>query len=126
MKEISALTGFPYSTIRGQLIKGGMTLRGNKSVSANENLRQCFKNSAAPPYGFCYLNGRLEKDSREYPILQIIFKQWQMSRSATEIARHLNAKNYATRHQKKWKQPTVFYILERFESKAINMSDEGL
>jgi hypothetical protein len=29
LKEISALTGFPYTTIRDQLVKGGVALRSN-------------------------------------------------------------------------------------------------
>ena len=50
-------------------------LRSKKSVSFLGNQRQTFKNSAPPPFGYCYLEGRLQKDSREFPVLQIIEKQ---------------------------------------------------
>jgi hypothetical protein len=72
LKEISVMTGFPYTTIRDQLVKGGVTLRINKSVSSTEVLRQTFKNSAAPPFGYYYLDGGLVKDPKEYPTLQMI------------------------------------------------------
>lgn len=49
-----------------------MTLRPNKSVSFIGNQRQTFKSGAPPPYGYCYLDGALQKDAREYPVLQII------------------------------------------------------
>jgi hypothetical protein len=86
LKEIVDLTGFPYSTIRSQLVAGGLTLRTNKSVSSSEILRQRFKNSAPPPYGYCYLEGRLQKDPREYPILQIIDQQRRQGQNPTAIA----------------------------------------
>ena len=123
LKEISILTGFPYTTIRDQLVKHGVTLRTNTAVTFQESLRQSTKGVAALPYGFCYLEGRPAKDSKEYSVLQIIHTHWQLGRTPTDIARHLNAKGFKTRHGKDWKQPTVFYILERFETKVVTMNE---
>ena len=118
LKEISAMTSLPYSSIRDQLVKGGMSLRINKSVSSTEILCQSFKNSAPPPYGYCYLDGAIVKDPKEYPILQMIEQLCRRGKTPTAIANYLNVKKIKTRKGKIWKQPTVFYIIERL--KQIN------
>lgn len=119
LKEISKMTGFPYTSIRDQLFKGGVTLRPNKSVSASEILRHKFKNSSPPPFGYYYLEDQLQKDPKEFPTLQAIWKQWQLGQSATAIMKYLNAKKLKTRNQKEWKRETLLNILERFENKSI-------
>lgn len=113
------MTGFPLSTIRDRLAKGGVTLRTNKSVSATEILRHKFKNSTPPPFGYCYLEGRLQKDAKEFPVLQVIWRQWRLGQSASSIMKHLNTKKLKTRNLKEWKRETILNILERFESKSI-------
>ncbi|RYZ77623.1 MAG: hypothetical protein EOP05_01165 [Proteobacteria bacterium] len=67
LKEIAALSGFPFSTIRQKLELEGVTFRASKAVSANVLLRQSFKHNSPPPFGFYYLEGRLVKDAKEYP-----------------------------------------------------------
>lgn len=119
LTEISNQTGFPWTTIRNQLVKGGMTLRPNKSVSAEQVFRQNFKSSTPPPYGYMYLEGKLQKDSKEFPTLQIIWQQWTLGQTATSITGYLNSKKLKTRSQKEWKRQTVLNILERFENKTI-------
>ncbi len=121
LKEIVALTGFPYSTIRSQLVAGGLTLRTNKSVSSIKILRQRFKNSTPPPYGYCYMDGRLQADPREYPILQIIAQQRKLGRSPTAIAQYLNERKFKSRKGGAWKQPTVYYIVQRLESQTTEV-----
>lgn len=116
LKEISVMTGFPYTTIRDQLVKGGVTLRINKSVSSTEVLRQPFKNSAAPPFGYYYLDGGLVKDPKEYPTLQMIDQLRRRGKSPTAIANRLNDKKVKTRKGNVWKQPTVYNIIERLKN----------
>jgi len=118
LSEICAMTGFPQSTIRDQLVRAGVTLRAAKSVTFSKDLRQSFKNSASPPFGFVYLEGRLQKDAKEFPVLQIIWQQWRQGRSATDITHFLNGKKLKTRNHKEWKRTTVLNILERFENKT--------
>ena len=113
LKEISAMTGYAYTTIRDQLVKGGVSLRINKSVSSNEVLRRSFKNSAPPPFGYCYLDGALIKDQKEYPILQMIDQLRRRGESPTSIANRLNDKKVKTRKGNIWKQPTVYNIIQR-------------
>lgn len=115
INEISSITGNPYSTIRGQLKKNGVTLRINKSVRVSGSSRQQFKSSAPPPYGYCYLNGRLEKDPKEYPVLTIITEQWKQGRTPTEIAKYLCSRKLKTRKGVDWLQAHVFNIVQRLK-----------
>ncbi len=115
INEIADQLNLSYSTVRDQLARQGVTLRTNKSVSFSKNNRQTFNNSAPPPYGFCYLEGRLQKDPREFPTLQIIEKQRRQGRTPTEIARFLSGKGLKTRHGKPWLQAHVFNIIQRLK-----------
>lgn len=119
------MTGFPFSTVRDHLIAAGVTFRPLRPVSVSVTLRQRFKSSAPPPYGYCYLDGRLERDPREYPTLQIMKEQWRRGKSPTEIARYLNGRNIKTRTGKAWKQPTVFYIIQRLKNEPSTQTKKG-
>lgn len=74
-----------------------MTLRQSTRVSISDERRQHFKKAEPPPYGFCYVEGKLEKDHKEHQILRIIHQQWLLKKSLAEIAHHLNGRNYRTR-----------------------------
>lgn len=119
VNDIADLLGLAYSTVRDRLERQQVTLRPGKSVSFLNNQRQTFKNSAPPPFGFCYLEGQLQKDPREYPVLQIIEKQRQQGRSPTEIARFLSDKGFKTRHGKSWLQAHVFKIIQRLKTQPL-------
>lgn len=125
INEIADRLGFPYSTVRDQLVRLGVTLRTNKSVSFSGNQRQTFKNSAPPPYGYYYLEGRLQKDPREYPILQMIEKRRQLGRTPTEIARFLSGKGFKTRHGISWSQAHVFNIVQKLKTKKLSLQLKG-
>lgn len=122
LKEIAKQCATPVTTVRSHLVRQGVTFRANKSVGFNGNLRQTFKSSAPPPYGYCYLEGRLQKDPREYPILQIIEKQRQHGRTPTEIARFLVCKDLKTRNGKTWTQAHVFNIVQKLKNKRLTLS----
>lgn len=125
LKEISAMAGVPYSTLRNQFAKDGVTFRPNKSVSSGDIFRRHFKSSAPPPYGYCYIDGGLQKDPREYPTLQIIEKQWQRGANPTDIAKYLNKLGKPSRTGKIWKQPTVYNIVERLKSQSATPTNKG-
>ncbi len=121
IQEIADRFGFSFSTVRGHLLRLDVPFRPNKSVSFLGNQRQTFKSAAPPIYGYCYLEGRLQKNPHEYPILQIIEKQRQLSRTPTEIARYLRGKGVKTRHGKNWTQAHVFNVVKKLKNKKINL-----
>lgn len=121
LTEVSNLTGFAWTTIRNQLVKGGVTLRPNKAVKSSEILHLKFRSSTPPPYGYVYLEGQLQKDQKEFPVLQIIWNQWRLGQSATNITHYLNDKKIKTRNHGEWKRTTLINILERFENKTITL-----
>jgi len=100
-----------------------VTLREQNAVSSTEVLRRKFKSSAPPPYGYCYLNGRLERDPREFPTLQIIDQQRRLGRSPTAIAHYLNDRKFKSRTGKNWKQPTIYYIVQRLNEQPLTGQD---
>ncbi len=117
--EIASQLCLSISAARSHLLKLGVSLRPKGSVNFAKVKGNNFKSSAPPPYGYCYLDGHLHKDPREYPILQIIERQTQVGRTPTEIARYLNDKKYKTRHGKTWRQAHTFNIIQRI--KAVKM-----
>ena len=92
-------------------------MRENIPASSLKGARRSLKTSPTPPYGFCFLDGRLQKDPREYPTFQMIKEQSRRGKNPSEIARYLNGRKIKTRTGKAWKQPTVFYIVQRLKNK---------
>jgi len=119
LSEVSNLTGFAYTTARDHLVKGGATLRPKNSANSKKISRQKYKSSAAPLFGYVYLEGKLQKDQKEFPVLQIIWNQWKIGQSATSITHYLNDKKIRTRKHREWKRTTILNILQRFENKII-------
>ena len=119
LREISTMTGIPYTTLNSELKKNKVQLRPNKSVSPAVVFQQKFKSSTAPPYGFTYMGGRLEKDAREYSTLLVIHHHWQLGQSASAISHYLNSKKLKSRSQKAWSRNVILKIIERLENKTI-------
>ena len=117
IEDAAQLSGVAFSTARNYLVRLRVPLRSAHAVSFLGRQRQSFKSSASPPYGFCYLDGRLEKDAREHHVLQTIISQRQLGRTPTEIARFLNSKILRTRGGKPWTQAHLFKILQRLQSR---------
>lgn len=116
---ISELTGYPASTIHKCLKSGGLTLRASTKGNFKEKSRQHFKKFGPPPYGYCYLDGLLTKDPKEYAILQIIRQQWTLKKSLVDIANYLNGKKIKTRSQKIWRPPIILKIIKRLEEETL-------
>lgn len=118
--SISDQTGYALSTIHNCLKKGKMTLRSSTKGNLKDKKRQHFKKFGPPPYGYCYLDGQLTKDPREYSVLQIIRQQWTLKKSLVDIADYLNSKKIKTRSQKIWRPPIILKIIKRLEEEALS------
>lgn len=122
VSSISDQTGYALSTIHNCLKKGGLTLRSSTKGNLSDKKRQHFKKFGPPPYGYCYLDGQLTKDPREYPVLQIISQQWALKKSLVDIAAYLNSKKLKTRSLKIWRPPIILKIVNRLEEESLNQS----
>ncbi len=121
IRNIAKLTGIPATTINSVLKKNGVQLRTNKSATVKELFQQKFKSSTPPPFGFTYIGGQLEKDTKEFPTLLIIHKQWQLNLTATAITHHLNRLKIKSRMQRRWSRNAIIKIIKRFEDGTITI-----
>lgn len=123
--DISKLLGFSKNKIRNILLKQGIILR---SVSNQVN-RKCKiksgKMAVWPYFGFCYFQGKIIKEPKEYPTLQLIYRFWNEGKTNHEITLNLNKAKIPTRTGKSWSWSTIKYIVNRFENEIIVPSKGG-
>lgn len=72
---------------------------------------------ARPPFGFCYFQGEVVKDPKEYPTLLLIQSLWKQGTSISSIVRHLDGKGIQTRTGKSWSYNVIKATIQRLESK---------
>ncbi len=66
-----------------------------------------------PPFGYCYFQGELVIDPREYPTVQFIESLWKQGRTVGEIVRELNGKGYRSRLNRELGYGVVKNIIKR-------------
>lgn len=101
------------------LKKAGVELRSNKAAPVTSTWCAPGKQVVRPPYGFCYFQGRVVPDQREYENLQLLHRLWKEGVNPNAIANQLNAKKIPPRKAKAWNRNSVVNILERFKSQTI-------
>lgn len=100
--------------VRACLFKEGIKLR-NKYAEAMELRRhKRGKQGARLYYGFCYLEGEIVKDPREYPTLVLIHKLLKDRYTIHQIVKELNRRNLASRTGRRWSWASVKNIVNRF------------
>lgn len=119
LSDISRLTGKAKSTIQANLIKAGVELRPNRSVPAIASWKNRGKNNVRPPYGFCYFQGKVIADPKEYENLLVIHQLWKDGVNPNAIADQLNAKKIKPRKAAAWNRNSIVNILHRFKSQNI-------
>ena len=67
------------------------------------------------PFGYCYLEGKLVVDPREYKVVLEMFRLWRSGLSLRAIARSLNDRKIPTRFGKSWKHEVIKHIIERHQ-----------
>ncbi|HEY8270425.1 MAG TPA: recombinase family protein [Pseudobdellovibrionaceae bacterium] len=105
--------------MRSSLVRAGITLREVRCQGTHCRKITSGKQSAKPYYGFCYFEGRIVKDPREFPTLAIIHQRWGRGLSAHSIMKELDQKKIRSREGKQWSWAAVNNILKRFETKKI-------
>lgn len=111
--DIHKQTGIPRSSIHASLRANRHVLRPQKSVPFDRWRKGHGKTRNKPPYGWCFSQGELVKDSREYPIIQLIESLWKQGRTIGEIVRYLNENGYRSRLNRNWGYGVVKGIIQR-------------
>lgn len=125
LKELSNIFGRSKSKIRKELIKHGITLRTNKAQATPLRPLKPERQGALPYFGFCYFQGKIIKDPREYPTLEVIYKYWKQGLSIHQINKELNHKKILSRTNKNWCWASIKKVVTRFESQKIIYSKGG-
>lgn len=125
LTDISKQTGKAKNTIRDSLIRAGIELRPNTAVPVASALRESGKRNIRPYYGFCYFQGQIIPDPREFENLLLIHRLWSVDTNPNRIADTLNAKKIPARSASKWNRNSIVNIIARFENKQIILSKGG-
>jgi hypothetical protein len=119
LTDISKQTGKAKSVIRDNLVKAGVELRKKFAVPISKMKAEKGKTSIRPPYGFCYFQGIIMLDPKEYENLMLIYRLWKLNMNPNRISDTLNEKKIRPRAAKLWNRNSIVNILTRFEQKQI-------
>ncbi len=125
LKDISKVVGRSKNKIRRELIRNGIELRENIVQATNAKPLKRGKQGSRPYYGFCYFEGQITKDPREFPTLQLIHRRWSEHKSSHSIALELNRAKLYARNGRAWSRAVVRTIIIRFERKNILLHKGG-
>jgi hypothetical protein len=125
LKDIAREFGCSKNKIRKDLLKAGLELRSKSTQATDRRDVSAGKQGALPYFGFCYLEGKIVKDPREFPTLQMIHQCWQGKRTAHQIVQELNHLKILSRTGKTWSWAAVQNILDRFELGKVSIQKGG-
>ena len=123
LRDIAKETGKAKSTVRKKLIQAGIELRPKVMLSTITAWRTRRKGSR-PCYGFCFYQGLLVADQKEYPVLLRIHSLWRGGGKPTSITNDLNSKKLPARGAPVWRRGSVGRIINRFENKSISIKGD--
>jgi hypothetical protein len=126
LSEIAAQSGKAKNTIRSVLLQEGIELRPPSAIPVAQALREPGKRNIRPYYGFCYFQGQVVPDQREYDHLLKIYRLWKKGTNPNANACHLNAKKVPPRSASIWNRNSVVNILKRFQEGAISLKGATL
>jgi hypothetical protein len=119
INEIRKQIGKPKTTIRSILVQSGIELRSSVPLPFKRARRESGKGSIRPYYGFCYFQGQVVADQREYENLLLIHRLWKKGANPNSIANQLNAKMIPARRASHWNRNSVVKIIKRFEDGLV-------
>lgn len=119
LRDISMSTGRAKSVIQRSLVSMGIELRPNVATPFFRQKKEVGKSNIRPPYGFCYFQGKVVPDQKEYENLMLIYQLWKLGTNPNRIADTLTEKKIKPRLAKSWNRNSIINILNRFENKQI-------
>ena len=125
LREIAREIGCSKNGVRSSLLKGGHELRDQFSQATDKRGVSGGKQGALPFYGFCYFEGQIVRDPREFPTLQTIHNAWKKKLTIHQIANRLIQAGQLSRTGKLWSWAAVRNIVARFEQQIIVLHKGG-
>ena len=125
LRDIAKHFSCSKNKIRSLLLRNRLKLRPQFSQATSVQLLKPSKQRALSYYGFCYFEGKIIKDPREFPILAIIHKHWSQNKTIHQIDLELNRVRIPSRTGKEWSWAAIRNIVTRFEKKQVILSKKG-
>lgn len=125
LRDIAREIGCSKNGVRSSLLRGGHELRDQVSQATSKRGVSGGKQGAMPVYGFCYFDGQIVRDPREFPTLQFIHSGWKKKLTIHQITQRLAQANRLSRTGKQWSWAAVSNIVARFEKQIIILHKGG-
>ena len=123
--EIAKIIGCSKDKVRTELKKAGIAIRSSVTEATNRRSLKSGKQKALPYYGFCYFEGKIIKDPREFPVLSKIHFMWEQKKTIHQITQALNQGKVSPRRAELWSWLAVKNIVERFNQEKIILKPGG-
>jgi hypothetical protein len=125
LREIAREYGCSKTRVRSRLLKEGHEPRDMYAQVTHDRKVSAGKQGALPYFGFCYFDGRIVPDPREFPTLQLIHRRWKERKTIHQITIELNRAKIPSRKGKAWSWVAVQNIVNRFREKKIILHKGG-
>lgn len=123
--DIASLIGCSKNKVRIELKKSKIAIRSSVAQATNRRPLKSAKQKALPYYGFCYFEGKIIKDPREFPVLNKIHFMWEQKKTIHQITQALNQQGIGPRRAKAWSWLAVKNIVDRFNQEKILLKEGG-
>lgn len=124
--EIANQTGLKRTAIWKSLKPKRDELRPRQSAPYERWRKGHKRTGARPPYGFCFLQGEIVREPKEYPTLLLIHALWTQGEGISDILRDLKGRGLKSRTGKVWNYGVIKMTIGRMKSGAIVEKDGDL
>ncbi len=119
LTDVAKLVRRSKDRVRNELLRNGIEPRGRMTRARDSHSLKSAKPSARLHYGFCYFEGHIVKDPREYPTLKLIHHHWVNGKTVQGIRVELNRAKIPSRSCKRWSWAAVKSVVDRFKDKTV-------
>ncbi len=89
LRDVARKVNLSKTRVRTLLIRAGVELRAKISVPTATGWRKSGKQAVRPFYGFCFQQGKIIRDPKEYSVLLLIHEKWKQGVNSNSIATYL-------------------------------------
>jgi transposase-like protein len=124
-RDIAKVVELSKTKVRDILIRLRIPIRSSLQESRRATQVKVGKKNIKPPYGFVYLEGRVVKHPKEYPVLLQIISLWKKGRPLNSIATYLNVKRIPSPMGKSWSWNSIDNIIKRIKNGHLVQTGDG-